>query len=87
MTTANPDKIRLWKAIDDYRMAGGREEHWARRDHLDAEINKLLDERGALRTAVQNLHKAKGRYHNQLAVCCLYDLVGLPNVRPVKDVK
>jgi hypothetical protein len=34
-------KNQLWKAIEDYRSAGGREEHWARRDALDAFIEDL----------------------------------------------
>jgi len=30
------------------------------------------------------LHKAKGRYHTQLAICDLFDLAGLPNERSKK---
>lgn len=30
------------------------------------------------------VHKAKGRYHSQLAMCDLYDACGLPNQRPEK---
>jgi len=48
-------KNDLWKAIESYRMAGGREEHWARRDALDAaldgmqaEINELRAENAAI---------------------------------------
>lgn len=33
---------------------------------------------------VKAVHKAKGRYHSQLAMCDLYDSCGLPNQRPVK---
>lgn len=36
---------------------------------------------------VNAVHKAKGRYHNQLAMCDLYDHFNLPNVRPTKDAK
>ena len=35
--------------------------------------------------AVQKTHAAKGRYHTQIAMCELYDLVGLPNVKPGQD--
>ena len=35
-----------------------------------------------LKTLVQKVHKAKGRYHSQIAMCNLYDACGLPNVRP-----
>lgn len=35
----------------------------------------------ALVTAV---HKAKGRYHSQIAMCNLYEACGLPNTRPTK---
>jgi hypothetical protein len=31
---------------------------------------------------VRKAHKAKGRYHTQLAMCDLYDVCGLPNFRP-----
>lgn len=33
---------------------------------------------------VQAVHKAKGRYHSQIAMCNLYDACGLPNTRPTK---
>ena len=35
-----------------------------------------------LKPLVKKVHKAKGRYHTQLAMCDLYDACGLPNVRP-----
>lgn len=38
-----------------------------------------------LEAAVRKLHAAKGRYHTQLACCDLYDLLGLPNVRPGQE--
>ena len=44
----------------------------AQRDNRIAELERLI-------TAT---HKAKGRYHSQLAMCALYDAVGLPNMRP-----
>jgi hypothetical protein len=31
---------------------------------------------------IKRLHAAKGRYHNQIAICDLFDAVGLPNKRP-----
>ena len=48
---------------------------------------RAVAERDALKTLVANVHKAKGRYHNQLAMCALYDAVGLPNVRPISGQK
>ena len=42
-------------------------------------------ERDALEKAVRKLHAAKGRYHNQIAACDLFDLLGLPNVRPGQE--
>jgi hypothetical protein len=50
-------------------------------------VSKYADvqaENEALRSAITKLHKAKGRYHTQLAACDLFDLVGLPNERPKK---
>ena len=37
-----------------------------------------------LQTLVCKVHAAKGRHHTQLAMCDLYDAVGLENTRPVK---
>lgn len=37
---------------------------------------------GKLESAIKKIHRAKGRHHNQIAMCDLYDLVGLPCVRP-----
>ena len=34
-------KQKLWRAIEDYRSAGGREEHWMRRDALDILIDDV----------------------------------------------
>lgn len=47
-------------------------------------IRKLSVERVNVRAAVRRLHAAKGRYHTQLAICDLFDLVGLKNERPKK---
>ncbi len=38
-----------------------------------------------LKCLVVATHKAKGRYHSQLAFCDLYEACGLLCVRPVKD--
>lgn len=51
---------------------------------LTDELSKCDKENAALKKAITNLHKAKGRYHTQLAACDLFDLVGLPNERPKK---
>jgi len=69
MTTAKPGQIRLWKAIENYRMAGGMEEHWVRRDHLAAEIEALLDERD---DAIKQLRKEQlevQRMHDHIHTC------------------
>ena len=47
-------------------------------------ISVLENEIEAMRSAVHKLHAAKGRYHNQLSVCDLFDLLGLKNERPTK---
>lgn len=46
--------------------------------------NGYHDDLMTLREAVKRLHAAKGRYHNQLAACDLFDLLGLKNERPTK---
>ena len=48
------------------------------------DIRTLTVERERLRNSVERLHAAKGRYHTQLAICDLFDLVGLKNERPTK---
>ena len=47
-------------------------------------IRTLLAKQSKLRDTVKRLHAAKGRYHTQLAICDLFDLVGLKNERPKK---
>ena len=54
------------------------------RQMLGADSIRLKHENEQLRKAVQRLHAAKGRHHNQLAVCELFDLCSLPNERPRK---
>lgn len=41
--------------------------------------------REQLAAAVRKMHAAKGRYHSQIATCDLFDLLGLPCVRPGQD--
>jgi hypothetical protein len=50
--------------------------HSRQRKHTMTELEK----------AVRKVHAAKGRYHTQLACCDLFDLLGLPNVRPEQEV-
>ena len=55
----------------------------------ESDVHKLLKAYGQqcrddLIELVKAVHKAKGRYHSQLAMCDLYDACGLPNQRPVK---
>lgn len=56
------------------------------RNWADA-IDALVAENEKLRTLVTDVHKAKGRYHSQLAMCALYEAVGLPNVKPISGEK
>lgn len=65
---------------------------------MTVELEMLNEEIGRLRREVETwrahckkvddlvrkVHTAKGRYHTQLAMCDLYDAVGLPNERPKK---
>jgi GTP1/Obg family GTP-binding protein len=44
-------------------------------------------ELATLQAKVASVHKAKGRYHSQLAMCDLYAACGLPNVRPISGGK
>jgi hypothetical protein len=43
MTKKNARKIMLWKAIERYRTAGGREEHHAYKEALANYIDDMLD--------------------------------------------
>jgi len=52
-----------------------------------AQISDIAMERDALKTLVANVHKAKGRYHSQLAMAVLYEACGLPFVKPVSGEK
>ncbi len=54
-----------------------------------AELRRLQAENEAQKARVRELcdlirkvHKAKGRYHTQLAMCDLFDGLGLSNERP-----
>jgi len=46
-----------------------------------------IEENEKLRALIVRAHKAKGRYHSQIAMCDLYDAAGLLNTRPSKDSK
>ena len=46
-----------------------------------------IKENEKLRALIVRVHKSKGRYHSQIAMCDLYDAVGLSNTRPSKDSK
>jgi len=48
-------RAKLWKAIDAYRMSGGREEHWRNRDALDQMIEELVAVNTDLLEALQKL--------------------------------
>ncbi len=53
---------------------------------IDAENSHLIEVQAKrikeLEMAIAKTHTAKGRYHSQIAMCDLYDLVGIPSVRP-----
>ncbi len=53
-------------------------------DDLAAELENCKAKYRTLQAAVQKLHKAKGRYHTQIAAAELYELCGLPAERPGK---
>lgn len=46
-----------------------------------------LASRADLVRLITAVHKAKGRYHSQVAMSALYDACGLPNEKPIKDLK
>lgn len=46
-------KERLWKLIENYRMSGGREEHWRNRDLLDIELDHLITAKSDLLEALK----------------------------------
>ena len=56
-------------------------------DEIRAELARRTGERDALKSLVASVHKARGRYHSQLAMCALYDACGLPNVKPISGQK
>jgi hypothetical protein len=58
--------------------------HLGTADECGNEWIGLQAEVEALRSAITKLHKAKGRYHTQLAVCDLFELCGLTAVRPAR---
>ena len=59
-------------------------ERLRRLDERLRRIEKLEAENEELRAAITKLHKAKGRYHTQIAVCDLFELCGLTAVRPAR---
>jgi hypothetical protein len=65
--------------------------HASREVALMSDLKKAAQEVMTLEAAgravialVQAVHKAKGRYHSQIAMCDLYDACGLDNMRPTK---
>ena len=68
MTKKNARKIMLWKAIERYRTAGGREEHHAYKEALDNYIDDMLD--------VSEMDEVSHRFAHPLALeleCVLAD--------------
>jgi hypothetical protein len=50
-------KIMLWRAIERYRTAGGREEHHAYKEALDNYIDDMLDIEEMDEVAIKYAHK------------------------------
>jgi hypothetical protein len=82
--TVSMDILHNDAAIELQRLHQSEREGWRYADELEQERKRLHTQNEALRSAITKLHAAKGRYHTQLAVCDLFDLVRLPNERPKK---
>ena len=68
MTQKEARKIMLWKAIERYRTAGGREEHHAYKEALDNYIDDMLD--------IEEMDEVAHRFAHPLALeleCVLAD--------------
>lgn len=78
-TTQQPEALRLARELEGVYPVNIQDQEAAA-----AELRRLHDENKKLRAAIAKFHAAKGRYHNQHAVCDLFDLCGLPNERPKK---
>ena len=57
MTQKEARKIMLWKAIERYRTAGGREEHHAYKEALDNYIDDMLDIEEMDEMAIKYAHR------------------------------
>lgn len=69
--TKEARKIMLWKAIERYRTAGGREEHHAYKEALDNYIDDMLD--------IEEMDEVAHRFAHHLAIeleCVLADRPG-----------
>ena len=60
ITRKDARKIMLWKAIERYRKADGREEHHAYKDALDNYIDDTLD--------IEEMTEVADRYAHRLAL-------------------
>jgi hypothetical protein len=81
---AERDELR--KRADWYeelrKATDGGSESMTHEDAID-HVHALAAENKVLRDTIKRVHSAKGRYHTQIAMCDLFDLVGLKNERPV----
>jgi len=57
MTKKDARKIMLWRAIERYRTAGGREEHHAYKEALDNYIDDTLDIADMDEVAIKYAHR------------------------------
>lgn len=88
----------LTEILEVHRSTLGDKDAWAKvRSMLNTALNSAKEDEAqavklsnaeatkqlaALRAAVAKMHAAKGRHHTQIATCDVYELCGLPFVRP-----
>lgn len=73
----------VWQAATALATAGMKDRLLAALERAAAAETSLhLQATAPLEAAIKKVHAAKGRHHAQIAMCDLYELVGLPCVRP-----
>jgi hypothetical protein len=77
MTTQDM-KQKLWKAIEQYRCSGGREEHWRNRDALDILIDEALAQQHTPFGYVQYVDKFGDYEFNKRKKDCRNDREAIP---------
>lgn len=74
----NEEETKAWVG----RIVEEREALLSSFKYMDAKVKSLQADLAKLHGLVNKVYTAKGRYHTQLAMCDLYDAVGLKNERP-----